>query len=72
VLTGGLYPLIVTGSRGTVSREAAGSLLGRHGHAVGSSLIGQSFTAGALLEPPLGDHAQPYNASASAGSNLGP
>jgi K+-transporting ATPase ATPase C chain len=74
VLTGGLYPLIVTGiARALFPAEAAGSILGRHGHAVGSSLIGQSFTdPGHFWSRPSATTPQPYNASASAGSNLGP
>jgi len=74
VLTGGLYPLVVTGiARALFPAEAAGSILGRHGHAVGSSLIGQSFTdPGHFWSRPSATTPQPYNASASAGSNLGP
>ena len=74
VLTGGLYPLIVTGiARALFPAEAAGSILERDGHAVGSSLIGQSFTdPGHFWSRPSATTPQPYNASASAGSNLGP
>jgi K+-transporting ATPase ATPase C chain len=74
VLTGGLYPLIVTGiARTLFPGEAAGSILERDGHAVGSSLIGQSFTdPGHFWSRPSATTPQPYNASASAGSNLGP
>jgi K+-transporting ATPase ATPase C chain len=74
VLTGGLYPLIVTGiARALFPAEAAGSILERDGHAVGSSLIGQSFTDPRhFWSRPSATTPQPYNASASAGSNLGP
>ena len=74
VLTGGLYPLIVTGiARALFPAEAAGSILERDGHAVGSSLIGQSFTdPGHFWSRPSATTPQPYNGSASTGSNLGP
>ncbi len=74
VLTGGLYPLIVTGiARVLFPAEAAGSIVRRDGHAVGSSLIGQSFTdPGHFWSRPSATTPQPYNGSASTGSNLGP
>ena len=74
VLTGGLYPLIVTGiARTLFSGAAAGGILERDGHAVGSSLIGQSFTdPGHFWSRPSATTPQPYNGSASTGSNLGP
>ena len=74
VLTGGLYPLIVTGiARALFPAAAAGSVLERDGHAVGSSLIGQSFTdPGHFWSRPSATTPQPYNGSASTGSNLGP
>ena len=74
VLTGGVYPLIVTGiARALFPAEAAGSILERDGHAVGSSLIGQSFTdPGHFWSRPSATTPQPYNGSASTGSNLGP
>ena len=53
--------------------QAAGSLIVQEGKAIGSRLIGQSFTEPeVLLEPPVGDQALSYNASASTGSNQGP
>ena len=74
VLTGGLYPLVVTGiARALFPVEAAGSIVTRDGHAVGSSLIGQSFTdPGHFWSRPSATTPQPYNGSASTGSNLGP
>jgi K+-transporting ATPase ATPase C chain len=74
VLTGGLYPLIVTGiARALFPAAAAGSILERDGRALGSSLIGQSFTdPGHFWSRPSATTPQPYNGSASTGSNLGP
>ena len=74
VLTGGAYPLIVTGiARAVFPAEAAGSILERDGQAVGSSLIGQSFTdPGHFWSRPSATTPQPYNGTASTGSNLGP
>ena len=47
VLLGFVYPLVVTGiSQVTMSKRANGSLVTAHGQVVGSSLIGQSFSAG--------------------------
>jgi K+-transporting ATPase ATPase C chain len=74
VLTGGVYPLIVTGiARAVFPAEAAGSIVTRDGQAVGSSLIGQSFTdPGHFWSRPSATTPQPYNGTASTGSNLGP
>jgi len=74
LLTGVIYPLIVTAfAQLFYADKANGSLLyDTKGQAVGSALIGQSFTlpkyfwgrASATLP-------YPYNAGASSGSNLG-
>ncbi len=74
LLTGGLYPLLVTGFAQLVfSRQANGSLIEREGKVVGSSLIGQPFSDPKYLWPRASATSPyPYNASSSSGSNLGP
>jgi potassium-transporting ATPase KdpC subunit len=74
VLTGILYPLVVTLlARAMFPRQAAGSLIERHGVAVGSRLIGQGFSdPGHFWGRPSATTPQPYNGTGSTGSNLGP
>ncbi|VVD99188.1 potassium-transporting ATPase subunit C [Pandoraea eparura] len=74
VITGLVYPLVVTGiGRAAFSREAAGSLIYRGGKAVGSSLIGQNFDEPKYFWGRLSATApMPDNGIASGGSNFGP
>ncbi|HYX75254.1 MAG TPA: potassium-transporting ATPase subunit KdpC [Steroidobacteraceae bacterium] len=74
VLTGFLYPLVVTNlAQLLFPHQAAGSIVVRDGHAVGSRLIGQSFAdPGHFWSRPSATTPQPYNSAASTGSNLGP
>ncbi len=74
VLTGVIYPLAVSGiARLLFPRAAAGSLVVRGGHALGSALIGQSFKdPGHFWSRPSATTPQPYNGTGSTGSNLGP
>jgi potassium-transporting ATPase KdpC subunit len=74
VLTGVVYPLAVTGiAQLLFPRAAAGSLVVRGGHALGSALIGQSFSdPGHFWSRPSATTPQPYNGAGSTGSNLGP
>ena len=74
VLTGVIYPLAVTVLAQTLfPREASGSLIVRDGKAVGSRLIGQSFTDPRYFWGRLSATSPaPFNAAASSGSNLGP
>ncbi len=73
-LTGAAYPLLVTGvARIAFPSAATGSVIVRNGRAVGSSLLGQHFSApGHFWGRPSGTGPQPYNGGASAGTNLGP
>ncbi|WP_374622491.1 potassium-transporting ATPase subunit KdpC [Pandoraea sp.] len=74
VITGLVYPLVVTGiGRAAFSREAAGSLIYKDGKAVGSSLIGQNFDEPKYFWGRLSATApMPDNGAASSGSNYGP
>lgn len=80
VLTGGMYPLVVTGVAQLVfPHQANGSLIVSHGQAVGSELIGQAFDDPRYFWGRLSATGTfPYNAfnaenlTASSGSNYGP
>ena len=85
VITGLAYPLGMTGIAQLVfPHQANGSLVDKDGKVIGSTLIGQSFTAdkyfhgrpSATTEPDPKDPSKPvpvpYAADNSGGSNLGP
>jgi K+-transporting ATPase ATPase C chain len=74
LLTGGVYPLLVTGvGRVVFPVQASGSLLRRDGVIVGSALIGQHFEGAAWFQSrPSATSAMAYDAAASSGSNFGP
>lgn len=73
-ITGIVYPVAVTGAaRVLFPEQAAGSLIMKDGHPVGSVLIGQNFTSPKYFwGRPSATGPQPYNAAASSGSNQGP
>jgi K+-transporting ATPase ATPase C chain len=74
VVTGVVYPLIVTGiGKAVFPNQVSGSLVMRDGKAVGSSLIGQSFQEPKYFWGRLSATSpMPNNGVASGGSNLGP
>jgi K+-transporting ATPase ATPase C chain len=73
VVLGIVYPLAITGiSQLGFSSRANGSLVKRDGVVVGSSLIGQSFTAPGTFHPRASAAGDGYDGTSSAASNLGP
>jgi len=85
LITGLVYPLVMTGIAGVLfPYQAQGSLIEKDGKVVGSALIGQAFesdhyfhgrpsaTTGPDPKDPSKTVAAPYNAVNSMGSNLGP
>jgi potassium-transporting ATPase KdpC subunit len=74
LLTGVVYPLVVTGiSQVAFPTRANGSLIMRADQAVGSALIGQPFSGPKYFwSRPSATSPYPYNGAASSGSNQGP
>jgi potassium-transporting ATPase KdpC subunit len=74
LITGVLYPLLVTGiGQVLFPSKANGSVIEKNGKAVASTLIGQQFTSPGYFWSRLSATGPfPYNAAASTGSNYGP
>jgi K+-transporting ATPase ATPase C chain len=71
VLLGLGYPLFVTGVAAMIfPHKAAGSLITKDGHVIGSELLAQSFTSDKYFHPRPSAAGNGYDATASGGSNL--
>jgi K+-transporting ATPase ATPase C chain len=73
LVTGIVYPLLVTAFAQLFPNAATGSVIERGGKAVGSVLIGQPFSDPKYFwSRPSATSPMAYNSAASSGSNLGP
>ena len=74
LVTGVVYPLVVTGIAQVAFKDQAnGSLILQGGKVVGSSLIGQAFSDPKYFwGRPSATSPMPYNGASSSGSNQGP
>ncbi|HUO04173.1 MAG TPA: potassium-transporting ATPase subunit KdpC [Candidatus Binataceae bacterium] len=74
VLTGIIYPIVMTVAANVIfPNQAGGSLVERDGKVVGSSLLGQNFSQPGYFHPrPSAAGNNGYDATSSSGSNAGP
>jgi potassium-transporting ATPase KdpC subunit len=73
VILGIIYPVLVTGiAQVMFPAKAAGSLIRKDGRVLGSRLIGQPFSGPGYFHSRPSAAGTGYDATASAGTNLGP
>jgi potassium-transporting ATPase KdpC subunit len=73
ILTGLIYPLLITGLGQVLWPSAAhGSLVRHEDVVVGSGLVGQSFADPAYFHPRPSAAGKGYDGTSSGGTNLGP
>ena len=74
LITGVLYPLVITGiAQAVFPVQANGNLIYHDGRVAGSALIGQPFTSPKYFWGRLSaTSVVPYNSAVSSGSNIGP
>lgn len=73
VVLGIAYPLMMTGlSQAIFPHQANGSLITQGGKVIGSEIIGQGFSKPEYFHPRASGAGSGYDATSSAGPNLGP
>jgi len=73
ILLGIIYPLVITGLAQVFFKDKAnGQLIVQNGQAIGSRIIGQSFTGPAYFHSRPSSAGTGYDAANSNGSQLGP